>query len=134
MPTIGDPGDLVWIQHWGKSRPGVILRLMASGRFYVLVGSTKPQTESCVTVEPNTRRARLWGLTAQTHFPALPAIVEPSAIDRVAAKCPFELFFAFEELVMNKHLQIPGPEQCATGPAEPVAVALAATAADAGED
>lgn len=38
-------GDLVWIGHWGKTRPGVILSVVASGRFQTLVGSTQPQTD-----------------------------------------------------------------------------------------
>ncbi len=121
-------GDVIWARHWGDRRPGVILSVLASGRYFVLFGSKAVQHEPHVTVKKDTRAWQKMGLSETTHFPAKPALIDPHEVEAPGPRCPPRVFFDLLELLVDCHRHVPGPEQCASGPP-----AMQRPAADASE-
>jgi hypothetical protein len=101
---MSNRGEAIWFEHWGKVRPGVVLRVCANGRLLVIAGSTRPPAtgERAVRITAESYFGRMLGLSETTWFKeqAVAMIQRNAATSRcVGGHCPTGLLIELDKVV-----------------------------------
>ena len=97
-------GTIVSFRHWGKPRPGVVLRKAADGTLMIIAGSTQAPhgRELAIRVDPRSRYGTTLDLQAVTWFKqqGLAIGVSPEGVQmRGRGRCPPGLLLELDKLI-----------------------------------
>lgn len=86
--------SIVWLQHWKKTRPAVVLEVQDDKFVIYVPGSTQDrESDDVFTVCSGTLPAQKMGLSETTYFQAgTVAVAKMNAVESVSGQCPIDLF------------------------------------------